>query len=219
MGASRLRDAWVRVAMLRAGGGLAGNLPPGSLTDISARHLDNSPVTDRLKVQQSLPTEGGDDAETLAEAEQRIPALFRNGNRAVTEDDYRQLAAATPGVRVGRVEVLRRFKPQQRRPDVPGVVSVMVLPYQATIAPPDPRPDRPFLETVFAYLDTRRVLTTEMYVIGCEYVALGVSAGITVRDGFGREAVVQGVRDALRQFLWPLMPGGINGGGWELGRR
>ena len=27
---------------------------------------------------------------------------------------------------------------------------------------------------------------------------------------------MQAVRDALRAFLWPLMPGGAGGGGWEL---
>ena len=171
-------EARVRVAQMRAGGGLAGNLPAGALTEISATLLDGSPVPVKLKVQQSLSTEGGDDAETLTEAEQRIPAIFRHRDRAVTESDYRSLAAATPGVRLGRVEVLRRFKPQQRRPNVPGVVSVMILPAQANRVAPNPRPDRPTLEAVFAHLDARRPLTTELYVIGCEYAPLGVSAAL-----------------------------------------
>lgn len=208
----------IRVAQARVGGGSAGNLPPGSLAEISARDLRGDAVTTRLKVVQSLPTDGGQDAETLAEAEQRVPALFRHRDRAVTADDYRQLAADTPGVRMGRVEVMPRFKPQQRRSDVPGVVSVMVLPYKPGYTAPYPRPDRPFLESVHSYLDARRPLATEMYVIGCEYIPLGLSTAVTIRNGFDHDGVLLGVREALRRFLWPLAPGGVEGTGWELGR-
>jgi predicted phage baseplate assembly protein len=208
----------IRVASMRAGGGSAGNLPPGSLAEISARDLRNNPVTTKLKVVQSLATEGGEDAETLDRAEQRIPALFRHRNRAVTEEDYRRLAAETPGVRMGRVEVMPRFKPQQRRFDMPGVVSVMVLPFKEAASPPNPRPDRPFLESVHGYLDARRPLTTEMYVIGCEYIPLGLSVAIGIRDGFGRDGVILATRTALFNFLWSLPPGGSDGRGWQLGK-
>lgn len=223
----------VRAAFMRTGGGRAGNLPAGSLTQVSAKDLTGRPVTMKLKVIQSLPTDGGEDRETLVEAERRIPALFRHRERAVTEEDYKRLAADVPGVSIGRVELLPRFKPQQRRFDVPGVVTVMTLPRKPGFGLPNPRPDRPFLEGVHAFLSERKPLGTELYVIGCDYVPLGISIGITVRDGFGqgpggaggfagdgfaREGVVAAVREALRRYLWPLAPGGIDGTGWPLGR-
>lgn len=223
----------IRVAVMRAGGGVAGNLPPGSLTSIAARDLRGAVVTTKLKISQTLPTNGGADAETLNEAERRIPALFRHRDRAVTETDYQELAARTPGVRMGRVEVLPRFKPHQRRFEVPGVVSVMVIPFKEGTGLPNPRPDRPFLEAVHGMLDPRRPLGTELYVIGCEYVPLGVSVAITVKDGFtsggagemtagsggvSRETVAAEVRETLRRALWPLAPGGTDGTGWLLGR-
>ena len=119
---------------------------------------------------------------------------------------------------MGRVEVMPLFKPQQRKQNVPGVVSVMVLPGKGDIAPPNPRPDRPFLETVHAYLDRRRPLTTEMYVIGCKYVPLGISVGVQVRENADRDTTLTAVKTALRAFLWPLAPGGSDGAGWPLGR-
>lgn len=207
----------IRVAQLRAGGGAAGNLQAGSLNKIEARDLAGA-LVENLKVVQSLATDGGADGETLAEAEQRIPAIFRHGNRAVTAEDYRRLAAATPSVRLGRAEVLPRFKPHQRGTDVPGVVSVMIWPQKAETMAPNPRPDRPMIEAVHQALDQRRPLGTELYVIGCEYIPLGVSAGVTIRDGFGRETVLNAVRDSLRQYLWALAPGGAEGTGWPLGR-
>lgn len=207
----------IRVALMRAGGGINGNLPPGSLTSITAKDLQGNQVNN-LKVMQLLPTRGGEDAETLGEAERRIPALFRHRDRTITADDYLHLVAETPGVRIGRVEILPRFKPQQRQQGVPGVVSVMVLPLKETLEAPNPRPDRPLLETVHAYLDTRRPLGTELYVIGCEYLPLALSVGVDIQDGFGQDSVLVEVREALRRFLWPLTPGGITGKGWQLGK-
>lgn len=208
----------IRVALMRAGGGRNSNLPPGALTDITAKDLQGNMISTKLKVLQSLPTDGGEDAETLAEAEIRIPDLFRHRDRAVTGDDYRRLVAVVPGAQIGRVEVLPRFKPQQRRDDVPGVVSVIVLPLKEAIEPPNPRPDRPLLETIYAYLDSRRPLGTELYVIGCEYVPLSLSIGVDIQDGFGQDSVLVEVREALRRFLWSLPPGGVAGNGWQLGK-
>ena len=208
----------IRVESMRAGGGAQGNLPANTLKTIAATSVTGEAL-EPLLVSQPLPTRGGADAEPLAEAERRIPASLRHRNRAITADDYRVLAANTPAVFVGRVEILPRFKPQQRRSEVPGVVSVMVLPQvrSTTAQAPAPRPDRPFLETVHAFLDERRSVGTELYVFGPEYVPLGVSVGVDIRAGFEREQTLNAVRFALRAFLWPLAPGGIRGQGWELG--
>ena len=203
----------VQVAAMRAGGGTAGNLPPGSIKAIAAPA--DAP---KLKLTQPLPTVGGTDAETLEAAEARIPAMIRNGDRAVTATDYQALATRTPGVAIGRVEVLPRFKPQQRRSDVPGVVSVMVVPQRDGLEAPAPRPDRVTLETVHAWLDERRPLSTELYVIGTDYVPVGVSAAVELVDSSQRDAVLDAVSDAIRLHLWPLAPGGPAGDGWPLGR-
>lgn len=208
----------IRVAQMRAGGGNKGNLPPGSLTEISTLGLDRKPITQKLKLLQTLPTEGGEDAETLAEVEQRIPAVFRHRDRAVTAADYRQLAAETPGIDLGRVEILPRFKPHQRRYGVPGVISVMVLPLKTSVQPRNPRPDRSMLEAVNAHLDSRRPLGTELYVIGCEYCPVGIAVGVEIEAGFGQDSVLMAVREALYRFLWPLPLDGVSSKGWPLGK-
>lgn len=207
-----------RVAFMRAGGGAAGNLPGGSLTEVAGVDADGKKIVAKLKVAQTQRTIDGDDAETLADAEQRIPALFRNRDRAVTEQDFRQLAFETPGVQLGRAEVLARFKPQQRRSDVPGVVTVMVLPFKTPVGPPNPRADRPTLEAVYEHLADRKPVAAELYVIGCEYVPLSLSIGVTLLDGVSRETAMAQIRDAARLFLWPLAGGGTDGAGWRLGR-
>jgi predicted phage baseplate assembly protein len=211
------RQMRVRMASGRFGGGRAGNLPAGSLAEIAAKTLTGR-AAPAMKVLQPLATVGGDNAETLALAERRIPAVLRHRDRAVTALDYQHIAMDTPGVDVGRVEVLPRFKPRDRRPDVPGVVTVLALPRQAISGPPNPRPDRPFIERVFSHLSARTPLSTELYVIGCEYVPLGLAVGVAIRDGFARDQVLFDVREALKRMLWPLPPGGLDETGWPLAR-
>jgi predicted phage baseplate assembly protein len=208
----------IRARQLRSGGGVAGNLPAGTLKAITASTLTGEPVGNRLAVSQPLALGGSADAETLPEAERRIPARLNHRERAVTADDYRTLARETPGIAVGRVELLARFKPQTRHADIPGIVTVMALPDRPLAPAPNPRADRPFLEAVHAWLDNRRPLATELYVIGCEYVPVAVSVAITVSEGAPPETTVQDVKEALRRVLWPLAAGGFDRQGWPLGR-
>jgi len=208
----------VRVRTMRAGGGSAGNLPASSLTAIQAFDATGVQVAQTITVQQPIATTGGADPETLDSAQQRIPALLQNQSRAVTAADYSNLAQQTPGANVARVEVLPLFKTQTRASNVPGVVSVMVIPNKAGVLNPCPRADRPTLETVYQYLNPCRPVTAEMYVIASEYVGLGISVAVEVKTGYGLLQVSQAVETALRSYLWPLAPGGADNTGWPLGR-
>ncbi|MCB8745466.1 baseplate J/gp47 family protein [Rhodoferax sp. U2-2l] len=220
---------------LRVGGGSGGNLQPGLLTQLDRvtdmRTGALAKPSPAITVWQPLALQGGADAETLDAAERRIPAYFQHRDRAVTADDYRTLAREAPGAAVGRVAVLPRFKPHERNSAVPGAVSVMVLPARSSVdhAAPCPRADRPLLEAVHGFLNERRPLATELYVMGCEYRQIGLTVAVQVADGFAREQVLSAVRQALRTYLWPLPigPAGVDGpwpdtatsdGGYPLGR-
>ena len=209
----------IRVRRMRAGGGVAGNLPAGSLSSIKALDGSGNPVAQKITVVQPIAVTGGADAETFDQVQKRLPSLLKHQERAVTAADYESLAKEVPGAGVARVEVLPLFKPQTRTTNVPGVVSVMAIPGKGGVQPPCPRADRPLLETVYQYLDSRRPATAEMYVIGTEYVGLGIGVAVEVRTGFGLLQVSQAVETALRSYLWPIAPGGSDNQGWPLGRK
>ena len=208
----------IRIAYAQAGGGSDGNLPLGTLSEINALDFQGNTISQPLQVLQPVATAGGVDAETLAEAELRLPSWLKNRNRSVIESDYKQLATQTPGASLGRVEVLPKFLPQQRRENVPGVVSVMILPTKELTEYPNPRIDKPLIEKVYNFLEVRKPITTELHVIGCEYVPLALSVAISVRDGFGRDTIILEVKEALKKYLWSLAPHGPFGEGWPLGR-
>jgi hypothetical protein len=207
----------IRARLMRAGGGAVGNVPAGTLAAITASDVSGNTVKG-LTVLQPIDTTGGADAETLDQAEQRIPSTLRHQQRAVTADDYKNLVQEMPGGGAARVEVLPLFKPQTRDTNVPGVVSVMVIPPKGSFQPPAPRAGRPLLESVYSYLNPKTPVAAEMYVIGTEYVGLGLSVAVEARSGFGLLQVAQQVELALRTYLWPVPPGGASAQGWPLGR-
>lgn len=201
----------VRTKHYRHGGGAAGNVGPGAIT--KARDIST------VIVENPLPIRGGADAEPLADAVARIPEEFGRRDRAVVVSDFRQLAEATPGAGIARAEVLRLFHPLTPTIDVAGAVSVVVWPGQDRERPHAPRPDRTTLDQVCAYLDGRRLVTTELHVIPPTYRKVAVAVGVSVKPGYGIQSVRRWVELVLRQFLAPLPPYGPEGRGWPLGRR
>ena len=201
----------VRARSYRTGGGAAGN--------VAAKAINKVPSLAAIKAENPLPAWGGADKETVAAALERIPGELRRRDRAVTRGDFRELALQTPGGAVGRAETLPRFNPQTRDAAAAGVVTVVVWPREDPAHPSAPVPDRRLLSSVCCFLDRRRLVTTELYVVPPTYRRVAVAVGLSAKAGYGVEAVRRWVELVLRQYLAPLPPYGPDGGGWPLGRR
>jgi hypothetical protein len=200
----------IRALEYRWGGGSQGNLPPKAVTSLQVNGV---------KVENPLRTWGGADAESVERALARIPGEIRRRDRAVTAGDFQELAFATPGGAVARAECLPRFHAPSLTGERAGVVTVVVWPREDPRQPDAPRPDRYLLEQVCAWLDARRLVTTELYVVPPTYREVAVSVAVAVKPGYGVEAVRRWVELLLRQYLAPLPPYGPEGEGWPLGRR
>ncbi len=187
------------------GGGPDGKVALGAIS--------KSPVLPGgFKVENPLPTWGGGAGETVADGERNIPRYLKHRDRLVTASDFRDLVLRTPGIDVGRVEVLPLFHPDKLQPGGveepwPGAVTLLVVPRDDPVQPDAPQPDRLFLDAVCQWLDPRRLVTTEIFVRGPEYVSLWVSVGIVTLPGQLREQVRREVREALMSYLSPLTGG------------
>lgn len=201
----------IRAREYRFGGGVEGNVPP--------KAISKAPAFADVKVTNPLRAHGGAAAETIAQGLTRIPGELRRRDRAVTATDFQELALATPGADVARAECLPRFHPPTRRSETAGINTVVIWPRVDAAHPNAPTPDRNMLRAVCQWLDLRRLVTTELYVIPPTYRKVAVSVALQVKDGYGIEAVRNWVELVLRQYLAPLPPFGPEGAGWPLGRK
>jgi len=200
----------IRALEYSYGGGIAGN--------VGAKAISKVADIGTVKASNPLPASGGAESESIAAALERVPGEFRRHDRAVTQSDFQELALATPGANVGRADCIPLFDPKTKSQDAAGVVSVVVWPAEDLKHPNAPAPDRALLRQVCAWLDARRLVTTELYVIPPTYKQIAVSVGVQAKPGYGIEAVRRWVELVIRQYLAPLPPYGPDGGGWPLGR-
>jgi hypothetical protein len=201
----------IRAKSYRYGGGIEGN--------VAAKAISKLTGVNAVDAHNPLAAYGGQDAEAIEEALERIPGELRRRDRAVTQGDFRELALMTPGARIGRAECLPRYHPRTPQIEAAGVVSVIVWPQEDAGHPNAPMPNRNQLRSVCQWLDARRLVTTELYVLPPEYRSIAVAIGLKVKPGYGIDAVRHWVELVIRQYLAPLPPYGPSGEGWPLGRR
>lgn len=200
----------IRARRYQHGGGRQGNVAVDTITKISG--------APGVSVSNPLPAYGGSDDESMSDSLARMPDEIRRKDRAVTPDDFKELAEITPGAGIQRAETLDLFRPKTRETNAAGVVSVVVLPEQPADPAQAPMPTRTQLRQVCQWLDQRRLVTTEVYVIPPVYRSIAIAVGLNVKSGFSVDAVRVWVETVLRQYLAPLPPFGPEGSGWPLGR-
>jgi hypothetical protein len=205
------RGSTVRALGYEIGGGAAGNLRGGTL-------VRTRPPAAVVETVQPFAAIGGSEAETVDRAHgralDRLPSTKADQphpTRGVTVDDLERLARDTPGTPVGRAIALPGRHPAYPCLSAPGVVTVVVLPPCGDRPVPSPA----MLHEIARYLERRRPLTTELHVVGPEYVGVEVSATLHVAHTAGDARA--DAQAALDRFFHALH-GGENGQGWPLGR-
>jgi hypothetical protein len=198
----------IRARRYRAGGGLAGNVGPDTITQL----LGPAPAVQA--VTNPRAADGGAEGEVTAAVKSRGPQTLRHRGRALSAGDYEALAReASPGV--AAVRALPATAPNGR--PAPGWVTVIIVP-QSQAA--QPQPSFELRRQVHDHLARRAPVTVaaeRITVVGPTYRPIGVAATIAPRQASEAGLVEERVAAALATFLHPLS-GGPEGQGWPFGR-
>jgi predicted phage baseplate assembly protein len=166
---------------------------------------------DESKVSNLYPASGGSDEESLDDAKARAPQALKTRCRAVTADDFQTLARQAANI--ARANTIPLANPAFPGVAVPGSITVVVVP---NTPDPAPMPTAATLRTVCAYLNQRRLLTAELYVVPPTYQKVQIRASIIAEDSADLAEVTTAVTNALLTYLHPLN-GGDDGLGWPFG--
>jgi hypothetical protein len=198
----------------RCGGGDSGNAGAGTITALKSALPDIDSVTN------VRAAAGGSNAETLDEVKLRAPHDLRTRDRAVTADDFAELALQTPAVRIQRACALARtsadltVQPPVLKSDQDGAVTVVILPENNEDTP---QPTEDQLRLVCDHLNARRLITTELYVVGPRYLELKkFDVEVTASRDIDLKALHETITSRLATYFHPLR-GGEDGCGWPFG--
>ena len=202
--------ATLRIRSYRTGGGRKGNVATSAITVLRT----SIPFVGR--VDNRRPGGGGVDGEDLEAAKIRGPMTLQTRDRAVTADDYEQIALeAAP--EVARV----RCAPAGEGADA-GAVRVLVVPSAVEDEPGRLRfeqlvPTDESLSRITRYLDERRVIGARVVVEPPSYQGITVVARLRARPRTAPARLQAQALEALYRYFHPIT-GGPDGDGWPFGR-
>jgi len=210
-GAIPRKGSTLQMSAYRVGGGSGGNIARGLI-----RVLKTS-VPYIARVENRHPASGGVEGETVDNAKLRGPLELRASGRAVTVEDFEELArtAAPDAARVrcldandsGDAAGVRLLVVPKVTPD-----SVGRLPDEELLHPP-----AELLQRIEAHLDACRLVGTRLAVEPPVYHGITVVAQLSARTSGQADDVRQAAVQALYEYLSPLT-GGPERTGWPFGR-
>lgn len=200
----------LRIRRYRTGGGRQGNVSKGAI------RVCRQSIPFVSSVENRHPASGGVDGEDIEEAKIRGPITLRTLDRAVTAEDYEQLArGAAP--EAARIKAVPATTPEEA-----GGVRVLVVP--AVADDEDGRlsferlvPPAELLSAVAAALDRRRTIGARVMVEPPSYQGVTVVAMLQARPWADPTRLQATATQALYDYLHPIH-GGSDGKGWPFGR-
>ena len=199
----------VRMTRYQTGGGTLGNRPAGVITEMKT----TVPYVERANNLEAAG--GGADAETAASLLDRAPRELRHRQRAVTAQDYEDLAMqATTEVARARCLPLADLSadPLAARKHR-GVVSLILVPRSSE---PNPAPSVALFDRVRRFLDERRASSARLVLAGPEYVRVDLTVEVATSSIAMAGIVEQRVAGQLRDYLHPVS--GRGGAGAQFGQ-
>lgn len=200
----------LRMRRYRTGGGLIGNKAAGTVVQLKT----TLPYIESVINPDGAA--GGAEAESVERFVERAPRSIRHRDRAVTVEDYEDLAMlASPRVaRSKSVPLYNLALDPDASAQQPGIVSVIIVP-RSDVA--RPQPTQELTGRVQDYLEQYNLPTARVVVVGPEYIRVSVEVEIVVASLDAVGQVVPASEAALNGFLHPLK-GGADGKGWDFGR-
>ena len=183
------------VATYRTGNGTAGNVGAGAIAHLLSLSLPGSAV---VAVRNPLPASGGVDPESLDHARAAAPYAFRRQERAVTLEDWAEVAARSDDVQ--RAVATLRWSGSWH--------TVRVHVDRVGGAPLD----APFETATTSRLDRYRLAGYDLEVVGPIYVPLDIVLTVCTAPGAWRESVAGALQtvfgtgrlaDGTRAFFHP----------------
>lgn len=203
----------IRMSVYKNGGGAAGNKPAGAITQLKT----TVPYVE--KVVNHLPATDGTDSETKDSLLERAPRLLRHGQRAVTVEDYEDMAVlASPEVIRAKciplVNVIEDAESGSQKVIRNGTVSLIIVPRSRDAKP---SPGSELIARVQDFIGQRQSPTAQLIIAGPKFVRINVTADVAPISLDGASQIKVAVVQALENYLHPLT-GGMDGNGWDFGR-
>jgi len=184
------------VVTYRIGGGVRGNVPPGTIDQTVQGVLPSGAQTPVL-LRNAERGSGGEPPQTVEEARFFAPRFAKSNDRAVRKEDWITLASTYIDPVYGAPSYANAFL-KQRRPELNTVcVALWGRDELGRIS----TPGTPLKVGVKRYLDTRRTFTTAVEMKDGEIILMDISLSVLLVQGASRPVVFAAINTAINAFF------------------
>jgi len=184
------------VVTYRVGGGVRGNVAPGTI-DATIQGLLPSGATTPVRLRNLERGSGGEPPQSLEEARFFAPRFAKSNERAVTKSDWTALASTYIDPVFGAPSHASAFL-KQRRPELNTVcVAVWGRDELGRIS----TPGTPLKVGIKRFLDTKRTFTTAVEMKDGKIIQMDVDVSILLVQGAVRQVVFSNVTAAIQAFF------------------
>lgn len=162
--------------------GANGNVGANTITNIIDNISTPSGIT--LSCTNILKASGGADAETLDRLRKLIPLSLRTKNRAVTDQDFIDIAELKSGVAKAGLDF-----------ECGRDVSVYIAPVGGGVA------SQQLIDDTVDWFETRRIITVKVRVLGAGELLIKIVANIEALPNYTNAQVLANVQDAINTFM------------------
>jgi predicted phage baseplate assembly protein len=180
--------ARVVAASYRYGGGEGANVAAGAIAGPAPTGIS--------EVSNERPAFGGVDEQAIEDFMRLAPRQVRHRGRAVTQNDYAELAREVAGV--AAATAIPFAHPRFPGLRVPGAITIVILPEGDLLedgGPPRLVPG--LIDAVGRHLEERRTVGTELWIAEPTYIPLTVQTLVEADPSSSMDTVARNVRTAL----------------------
>lgn len=172
-------------ASYRVGGGIAGNVPTGAISQIV------EPIIPGMSVTNNEVASGGADAETIDSIRLNASRSFRSKNRAVTTSDFVSVALSHPEVLQARAQAW------QGTSILMNIIHAYAGEWPVTDPDSTVKPSSLTLESIRSYIQDRTMAGVTVQVFAQDWVPIFMRIEVLVAESVKQSVVLKRCQDNL----------------------
>ncbi len=181
------------IAKYRIGGGIQGNVAPGTINNVRNVATDSQGNKIQISVTNDDWASGGTEPESIESIKLNAPRYFETQNRCVTQQDFETFAMNFNGISKAKAIV-------RERSGEANIIKIYVLSY-GNISGSLAIAEQTLKNNLLDYLNKYKMLTDWLEISDGKWSYVDFSGNVIISDGFTSDKILNDIQTSIKSLL------------------